>query len=285
MKYLLLLILMTSTFYSFSQVGIGTTNPDASAALEIESTDSGILIPRLTQTERNAITTPATGLLIYQTNNTAGFYYYDGSAWQPFGGGGSADNDWTISGNDIYNANTGNVGVGTTIPTRDLDVDGDVRIRQKLWLEGSSNAAAGEQLTLLGTVPSGEVKATGFPVFNFVTYNLANVLDDWVYEFDTKIPSSEYYLMIVGHSFDTLLQVNPNTPDRYAGTSVLAYSYGGTWRLRADHKDITSENGIDGTWTLHCVVVPASLTNKLSDENHDMGGSHYGGAPSAPTGL
>lgn len=51
-------------------VGIGTTAPDASAALEISSTTRGLLLPRLTQVQRNAISSPATGLMIYQTDNT-----------------------------------------------------------------------------------------------------------------------------------------------------------------------------------------------------------------------
>jgi len=106
----------------FSQVGIGTTTPDTSAALEIQSTDSGILIPRLTQVQRDAITTPATGVLIFQTDNTPGFYYYNGTAWVTFSGG-SIDNDWTVNTNDIYNSNTGNVGIGTNAPTTKLHID------------------------------------------------------------------------------------------------------------------------------------------------------------------
>lgn len=69
---------------SFSQnVGVNATGatPDASAILDISSSDKGFLAPRMTQTQRNAITTPATGLLIFQTDNTPGFYYYDGSGW------------------------------------------------------------------------------------------------------------------------------------------------------------------------------------------------------------
>lgn len=103
-----------------AQVGIGTTTPDASAALEVASTNSGLLIPRMTQAERDAITTPATGLLIYQTDNTSGFYYFNGTLWTTFGGG---DADWTISGNDMYNANSGNVGVGTNTPTAKLHIE------------------------------------------------------------------------------------------------------------------------------------------------------------------
>lgn len=62
-------------------VGIGTITPNASAQLDVTSTDKGLLIPRLTQAQRNLIATPATGLMIYQTDNTPGFYYYNGTAW------------------------------------------------------------------------------------------------------------------------------------------------------------------------------------------------------------
>jgi len=76
---LLALILFTSTTYA--QVGIGTTTPAASAALDITSTTKGVLIPRMTAAQRNAISAAATGLMIYQTDGTVGFYYYNGSSW------------------------------------------------------------------------------------------------------------------------------------------------------------------------------------------------------------
>ena len=63
-------------------VRIGTPGaPDASAALDISSTRKGLLMPRLTQAQRDAIASPASGLVIYQTNNTPGLYTYDGTAW------------------------------------------------------------------------------------------------------------------------------------------------------------------------------------------------------------
>src|SRR5262249_27714730 len=68
-------------FPSSGAAGIGITTPDASSLLEIRSTSKGLLIPRMTQTQRNAIVSPSTGLMIYQTNSTPGFYYYDGSKW------------------------------------------------------------------------------------------------------------------------------------------------------------------------------------------------------------
>jgi hypothetical protein len=80
-QFFSILATLLLTVNTFAQVGIGTANPDASAALDITSTTKGLLIPRMTETQRDAITSAATGLMIYQTDGTAGFYYYNGSSW------------------------------------------------------------------------------------------------------------------------------------------------------------------------------------------------------------
>ena len=82
------------------------TPADASAVLDVTSTDKGILIPRMTQAQRDAISSPAEGLMVYQTDGTAGFYYYNGTAWTAVGGSGGADvttasNGLTESGDDV----------------------------------------------------------------------------------------------------------------------------------------------------------------------------------------
>lgn len=83
-----------NTFPSTGSAGIGTATPDASSLLEIKSTAKGLLIPRMKKTQRDAIISPATGLLIYQTNSTPGFYYYSGTAWMAVTSTG-----WSITGN------------------------------------------------------------------------------------------------------------------------------------------------------------------------------------------
>lgn len=78
----------------FAQVGIGTTTPDASAKLDISATDKGFLPPRVALTSTiiaAPITSPATGLLVYNTNTAVttpavnsvnpGYYYYNGTSW------------------------------------------------------------------------------------------------------------------------------------------------------------------------------------------------------------
>ena len=71
---------------------INTTGATAhsSAILDLSSSNQGVLVPRMTETEKNAISAPANGLLIYQTSPVAGFWYFDGSQWtQAIGPAGS----------------------------------------------------------------------------------------------------------------------------------------------------------------------------------------------------
>lgn len=82
------LIVFFSINASNSQVGIGTNTPAPSAQLDISSTERGLLMPRMTMAQRNLIASPATGLTIYQTDNTAGFYFFDGSNWLTLGAAG-----------------------------------------------------------------------------------------------------------------------------------------------------------------------------------------------------
>ena len=78
--YLSLISLFLLLTTSYSQVGIGTTNPDPSAILDINSNTKGLLAPRMTSTERTTISNPANGLLVYDTTENA-FYFYKSSVW------------------------------------------------------------------------------------------------------------------------------------------------------------------------------------------------------------
>lgn len=64
-----------------AQVGIGTAAPDSKAVLDLQSptTNQGLLVPRLTAAQRTAITAPPKGLLVFQTDETSGFYYATGT--------------------------------------------------------------------------------------------------------------------------------------------------------------------------------------------------------------
>ena len=87
-------------------VMIGTQTVEESAALAVESTQQGILLPRMTLEERDSIENPATSLLIFQTDDTPGFYYYNGTEWMNLassntnnnntGSGGGSDSNTLI---------------------------------------------------------------------------------------------------------------------------------------------------------------------------------------------
>jgi hypothetical protein len=99
---------MLSTAAAFAQVKVGD-NPNTilpTSALEIESTNKGVLIPRMTKAQKNAIATPSTGLLIFQSApDSVGFHYYSGTVWLWLNPNNTG-NDWKT---------TGNVGTDTAV--------------------------------------------------------------------------------------------------------------------------------------------------------------------------
>jgi hypothetical protein len=72
---------LTFAISANAQLGVGITTPDASAQLHVESTSKGVLVPRVTSTGN--VTSPAKGLLVYQTGGTEGFYYNNGTSVSP----------------------------------------------------------------------------------------------------------------------------------------------------------------------------------------------------------
>lgn len=110
MKKVVFLLLVS--FYSFAQTGIGTTTPDASAKLDISSTTKGLLAPRMTAAQKTAISLPANGLLIYQTDGVTGFYINTGTSASP--AWLRVNTDWTKTGNDIA-FTTGNISTTGTL--------------------------------------------------------------------------------------------------------------------------------------------------------------------------
>jgi hypothetical protein len=67
-------------------VGINTSGAvaDGSAILDVSSTTQEFLHPRMTETQRDLISSPATGLFVFQTDGTSGLYYYNGLSWESF---------------------------------------------------------------------------------------------------------------------------------------------------------------------------------------------------------
>lgn len=91
-KTTLILLSFLMVSISYSQIGIGTSNPDASAALDISSVSGGLLLPRMTETQRDAISSPVAGLIVFCSNcGTAGeLQIYNGSTYTNVTGGAAS---------------------------------------------------------------------------------------------------------------------------------------------------------------------------------------------------
>ena len=113
-------------------VGIGTPTPDASAMLEVVSSNRGLLIPRMAS--RTSISGPVEGLLVYETG-TKLLYQYDGSTWRKL----LNSTFWNSSDTRalVFNT-TDSVGIGTSLPTERLQVSGNIRTTGALKVSGDA---------------------------------------------------------------------------------------------------------------------------------------------------
>ncbi len=166
---------------SFAQpgIGIGTTTPNSSAMLDIVSISKGLLTPRMTSAQRTAIASPATGLIVYQTDGTAGLYMNNGTPASPvwsyvFTSGSGAVSGTGIStqvafwsgasslssNSNLYWDNVNNrLGIGNAAPAYTLDVTGN-------WFRvGSFINTSATALNFYGVYGSSEVTPSyGFGV-------------------------------------------------------------------------------------------------------------------------
>lgn len=100
-KFLLLFFFLLS-FLGNAQIGIGTVTPNASSVLDISSTTQGMLAPRMTTAQRNAIASPADGLMVYDTDlKTFYFYVSTTTTWTPVNSTASRLNFKRIRSTDV----------------------------------------------------------------------------------------------------------------------------------------------------------------------------------------
>ena len=108
----LFLLIVISSLHA--QVGIGTTTPATSSALDITSTNKGLLIPRvalISTSDVATIASPVTSLLVYNSGFLPnGYYYWNGTLWVLLATGNNTD--WSVTGNS--GTNPANNFIGTT---------------------------------------------------------------------------------------------------------------------------------------------------------------------------
>ncbi|WP_299250375.1 fibrinogen-like YCDxxxxGGGW domain-containing protein [uncultured Lacinutrix sp.] len=267
LRFILLLILI-SNYYGFSQVGIGTTSPDPSSILHVESIDQGLLLPRMSTVERDNIISPAEGLFIYNLDSSC-FQYYKGSSWS----GCLAE----APSNSLYcssaSANGAYVAGSALNGTNTITIDVIVNVIESYTIStntingysfsasGIFNSIGSNTITLSGT---GNPILTQTDIFDITFVGRGDVCNLDI-DVVTILPSCLAYLN-AGFTSDGVYTIDPDG----AGANAAYDCYcdmtndGGGWTLVFKH-DIAG-----GYWTNDLqasefnVAVPSLTANKYS---------------------
>lgn len=258
MKNITLFLTLLSSFFSFSQVGVGTTIPNG--ALDVNSTTDGLLVPRvaLTNTNTATVTTPTKSELVYNTATsgdvTPGYYYWEttptvasnrwirlanGNYWSTSGNSGTTpgtnfigttDNQsFTVFTNNLERMrvlNTGFIGIGTTTPTVLLEVS-----------SGTNDAVFGHSSNVGGVLGRETNVSFGLPV---QTLNGAGV-----YANNPAAGYTSIYAQSTG-----------------AATVAANIAYSNVWMANYNYVDNAS-----------ATYNPSSSYNQLNVTNSTLGGS------------
>lgn len=248
-------------------VGAGTLTPDASAIFDLTSTTQGFLTPRMTTAQRNLIASPATGLMIYNTD-TSLFEYWDGIAWQQIDS--NATSEWLLDGNtngsekyigtnDTYDfpiwtdgnevarfTTTGALGLGTTTPNVSSIFDATSTTRGVLFprmttAQRNAIATPATSLWIYNTTTS---------LFNYYDGSTWQVVDTSVavdgWSLDGNTVVSEKWIGTID-TFDFPIRTNNTEVARYFTTGN--YSIGST--TDSARVSITGSDSSFGTLALN----------------------------------
>lgn len=223
MKNFIFLVFLFICQYAHSQgIGIGSTNPPhASAALDVNSTTKGLLIPRMTTAQRNAIVSPLKGLMVFD-NTTSSFWFYNGSVWEQ----ASLNNQWAVNGSTISYSG-GRVGIGTNIPQARMAVDSSLMIDQSNSNQGGLDKGAlyfGSDKKV-GIVRSFLTGSSGRSGLGFFTNNSRRMTIDSTGQMGIGTINPLQTLHVNGNSyFAGNIGIGTSTPD-YAYENLWGYNY------------------------------------------------------------
>lgn len=168
----LLLSLISSGVFAQS-ITLNNSTTDVSAALDVASTTKGVLIPRMTASQRTLIANPATGLLVYQTDAPSGFYFYANPTWTLLGATGPQGQA------GINGSNGKSVLNGTTNPTNEIGTDGDFYINTatSTLFGPKTNGSWLNGISLIGQNGATGINGQGVPTGGTVGQVLAKIDD------------------------------------------------------------------------------------------------------------
>ncbi|MBB6333337.1 hypothetical protein HNP24_004363 [Chryseobacterium sediminis] len=211
------------------------------------------------------------------TANPQGTFHVDGAKDNAASGIPTAaqqSNDFVIFPN-------GNTAIGTTsMSVAKLNIKGNMI----LGSAASTNGARGYSVVVRDNV-TGELKVMSTPTsaapISYMVYQLDNVNQDFVGDFNTNIDTTKYTLALIGSSFSSndgtnQLKMSLPTSGDFAPLNINSYKSGGTWHIFADFPSAGTNNATNGSWTVYCLVINNSITKDLGTITTDLGGSEIG---------
>jgi len=152
-------------YYNTGSVAIGNTSVNSKAILDLTSNSKGILIPRMTEAQRLAITSPAQGLMVFQNDNSEGFYYRASDGWKLLFNSSSSSLPVSQGGTGLATVNTGRILYGSSATT--LGSSGNLT-----YNDGTLNVNNGT-ISVTGTL-----NINGGKINNVTTITDVTTLDD-----------------------------------------------------------------------------------------------------------
>ncbi|MCH8904375.1 MAG: tail fiber domain-containing protein [Bacteroidetes bacterium] len=249
--FFVMLSFLAINSHSQSQFGFNTTSVHTSAVMEMTSTTKGLLIPRMTTAQRDAISSPANGLLVFDTDLDR-LYFYD-AAWLQISGA------WRDTANRVVTISD-SVGIGVTTPFDRLHVSGN--IRANIYYDANNSTYYLDP----GSATSGRLEGN-------LQIGFGSASDDDYLYFDQNGQSIKWDN--TGDEFDfsnnintTGITITTSPTDGYVLTSDATGI--GTWQARtfSTATNVTSNSG--GTLATDDFVFGSSQLDDDGDVNHDF---------------
>jgi len=180
------------------------------------------------------------------------------------------------------------VGINTATPEKELTVNGTMKTSGMVFKKPMEKLGADENYTFVIKSPAPENKITAYND-SFVPNSPApiNIIQfkitcdpsdkDWVNQFDTKINSKKFLVVI--SSFGFTQPTRTYSADWLTPVpQIFAYSSGGTWKLKADYQGFSPDSSLPtGEWTLNLLVYDRSYAKEFNT-TQDLKASTTGAA-------
>lgn len=209
------------------KTSIGIAVPDASAKLQIDATDAGILIPRMNSTQRGNIANPATGLMVYDTDFKE-FYYFDGLAWKSVSSSGP-QGPTGAKGDKGDTGSTGAQGLqGNAGPTGTKGDTGATGFLQNGTAAGQTPYWNGSEWKIdqniynnggnvgIGASPSVKLEVNGDVNLNNQALTAANSINRGYYVYKSGVIAYGLKLQYTDSKYGTMM-FGPNQANRFLG--------------------------------------------------------------------